>query len=146
MKEIIDQLESFVSTITGLINALSETDFNYKPAPDKWSKKEILGHLVDSAANNHQRFIRVQYEDTPSVVYDQNKWVELNNYQHLDSNQVIALWELYNRHLIWVIRQIPEPDLQRKCRVDEGRIVTLKYLIEWYVEHMEHHLKQIAAI
>jgi hypothetical protein len=76
------------------IKQVSAADFEHKPHPDKWSKKQILGHLIDSAANNHQRFIRIQYEDVPTVVYDQTQWNKLNHYQELDSRQAIMMWTI----------------------------------------------------
>jgi hypothetical protein len=69
----INRLQDLLDVVPAKLSRIKDTDFVYKPAPDKWSKKEILGHLIDSAANNHQRFIRAQYENIPTIVYDPNK-------------------------------------------------------------------------
>ncbi len=103
----------------------------------------MLGHLIDSATNNHQRFIRGQFEDTPFIIYDQNNWVACSRYQDMESAHVIAFWEAYHRHLLEVIKRIPEESLSRKCKTNEPEPVTLQWLIEDYVVHQEHHLRQI---
>jgi hypothetical protein len=126
-----------------LISAIREEEFAHKSAPSAWSKKEILGHLVDSAANNHQRFIRAQFEDTPLICYDQEKWNLFSFHNKINSEELILLWKVYNKHLASLIRLIPEKNLQRQCDTGKDAPVGLQYLITDYVDHMEHHLKQI---
>jgi hypothetical protein len=141
--ESATRLEYLCNTIPALISAIREKDFSYKPTPEKWSKKEILGHLVDSAANNHQRFIRTQYENVPTIFYDQNKWNSLSHYQELDSKHIINFWALYNRHLLEIIKRIPQERLHLKCNSGDDSHHTLEWLINDYVRHLEHHLHQI---
>lgn len=76
--------------IPPLLTAIGEPAFSTKPAPEKWSKKEIIGHLIDSATNNHQRFVRAQFEPTPQIYYDQNKWNEYSYYDRMEGALVIA--------------------------------------------------------
>ena len=99
--------------------------------------------MVDSAANNHQRFIRVQFEGAPTIFYDQNNWVTHNHYNELPLEGILQLWSSYNRHLVEVIKKVPTENLSRQCRMRDGRLVSLEWLITDYVEHMEHHLTQI---
>jgi hypothetical protein len=73
----LNRLEYLLKTIPALLNALDENEFSFKPAENKWSKKEILGHLIDSASNNHQRFVRAQFEEHANIFYHQNEWVEI---------------------------------------------------------------------
>ena len=64
-----------------------------------WTKKEILGHLIDSAAINHQRFVRAQFTD--DLVFDgyvQDDWVKVQDYQNRDWRELVELWHGYNRH------------------------------------------------
>lgn len=117
----------------------------FKINPTKWNKKEILGHLIDSAANNYQRFIRIQYENTPVIFYNQNKWNELNQYQQLESKNIIDLWAIYNEHLLEVIKSIPVESLLREGNSGGEKNLTLVFLINDDVEHMEHHLKHIIS-
>jgi hypothetical protein len=141
--ESLQRLLYLIEKLPNLLSQIPLAEFEKKPAPNVWSKKQILGHLIDSAANNHHRFIRAQYEPIPQIFYNQNKWNELNNYQHLPANHVIELWTMYNRHLVEVIRNIPEEQLLTTCRTGETEPVTLLFILQDYVQHLEHHLKQI---
>lgn len=125
--------------------SLSEEEFTQKPIPGKWSKKEILGHLVDSAANNHQRFIRTQFEEAPVIFYDQDEWVRIQDYQSEKKEMIITLWATYNRHLAYVISGIPDEKLTRSCKGRNGAEYTLEFLVTDYLTHLEHHLKQLIA-
>lgn len=127
------------------LNAIDDADFGKKPNPEKWSKKEILGHLIDSATNNHQRFVRVQFENAPGIWYDQNKWVEYSHYADFLKEQLIGFWIAYNKHLLLLIKNIPGDSMKRTCNMKDGRQLTLAFLITDYVDHLEHHLKQIIS-
>jgi hypothetical protein len=138
----IKRLEYLCDTIPKLLHDINESAFSFKPNPAKWSKKEIIGHLIDSAANNHQRFVRCQFEDKPAIAYNQDKWNEFGFYQQIDAAQIIAFWTIYNRQLTELIRHIPPENLNRECKVGD-KFQTLDFLINDYVEHMEHHLRQV---
>ena len=140
----INRLEYLCDAIPPLLSGIEAEMFSKKEQHDKWSKKEILGHLIDSATNNHQRFVRGQFEDSPAIAYDQNKWNEYNFYQQMDASQVIAFWTVYNKQLLALMKHIPRENLQRTCTVG-SKPVTLEFLINDYVEHLEHHLMQIVA-
>lgn len=139
----IDRLTYMCETIPSKLSNLVEAEFSVKPRPDKWSKKEILGHLIDSAANNHHRFVRSQFENYPMIPYAQNEWVRHNFYQEIDSRQLIALWTSYNKHLLEIIRRIPAEYLENKLAAPDGTVYSLGFLISDYVEHLEYHMKQI---
>lgn len=141
----LNRLQYLINTIPEKLLAIPERDFSYKPAPGKWSKKEIIGHLIDSAANNHQRFIKTQFEDVPEVTYHQDNWNAASHYNDMEGRHVIGFWEAYNRHLLELIKRIPEAALQRRCFSGGEYPVTLGWLIEDYVYHMEYHLKQVIS-
>jgi len=141
-KESINKLDRIINVAADLLLEISDEEFSGKASPEKWSKKEILGHLIDSATNNHQRFIRAQFESTPEIVYDQDKWNKLNFYQEIESVQIINFWTIYNRQLIEIIKRIPKESLMKQVRIGES-LLTLEFIIGDYVEHLEHHLKQI---
>ncbi len=141
----IERLTYLLDTIPALIRNIPEAEFNEKLSVAKWSKKEILGHLIDSAANNHQRFVRGQFENNPTIVYDQNSWNTSSYHQQAPMEQVISFWELYNRHLLFIMQHITNDKLKRTCQTNEPKPVTIKWLMEDYVVHMEHHLKQIVS-
>ena len=113
--KIADRLVYLCDVVPEKLATLDKAALTQKPAPQKWSRQEILGHLIDSAANNHQRFIRVQFEDTPTIFYDQDNWVEYNYYNDLQITALVNLWVAYNRHLAEVIKKILENNL-KVCR------------------------------
>lgn len=142
MKEISIKIISLCDTIPARLKLIAEENLSLKPSAKKWSKKEILGHLIDSAANNHQRFIRAQFE-IPVVYYEQDLWVSIQNYQAENSELLISLWEGYNRHLAHVIKNIPVQNYAKTSIGKDGISHTLEYLIEDYLRHLEYHLNQI---
>jgi uncharacterized damage-inducible protein DinB len=146
MEKIIEELRAIINAYSDKIAALDESVFSAKPSPGKWSKKEVLGHLIDSAHNNTRRFICGQYEATaPKIVYDQDQWVNLNNYQQSESKEVIALWALANKRIIAILEKMPASSYSKQA--DTGKnsesLHTLEFLADDYVKHLKHHLNQI---
>jgi hypothetical protein len=139
----IQRLQYLCDSIPELLNEIDDHIFSLKPAINKWSKKEIIGHLIDSAAANHQRFVRAQFEDTPEITYDQNNCNKFNYYNQIDGKQIISLWTVYNKQLLELIRLIPGESLKRQCFSGGDESVTLAFLFDDYVAHLEHHLKQV---
>lgn len=140
MKEAA-QLKNIISQSIISFGAVSEEEWDYKPQPERWSKKEILGHLCDSAMNNIRRFVVSQYEQNNKIVYKQNEWVSSQSYQDVNCNDIIALWKLLNEQAARIIDKIPADKLQNTCITDTER--TLQFLIEDYIAHLNHHLSQI---
>ena len=138
-------MEALIAEYTEKFNAIPENEFVQKPAPGKWSKKEIIGHLIDSAQNNIQRFVRTQYIDKPHVVYNQDAWVAAANYQAYDRGSLIQLWQLLNKHICVILANMPAEIYTRECNVgrDMEKLVTVQFLAEDYVAHHLHHIKQI---
>lgn len=142
VEKAVSRLSFLVDRMPGILMQISAEEMSEKPSPVKWSKKEIIGHLIDSATNNHHRFVRGQFETLPEIRYDQNKWNEYGFYQQIDSNQLVLFWTVYNKQLIEIIRRIPPENLKRQVKVGEN-LLTIEFLIIDYVDHLEHHLKQI---
>lgn len=138
----INRLEFIINSIPNILLEMGEMELSIKYSDEKWSKKEILGHLIDSATNNHQRFVRAQFESNPEINYDQNKWNKFNFYQEIESIQLIHFWTSYNRQLLEIIKRIPKESLIKQIKIGES-LITLEFLIIDYVEHLEHHLKQL---
>ena len=137
------------------LRALDEARTALRPSPGKWSPREIIGHLIDSASNNHQRFMRAQFQDDLIFPgYDQDVWVEVQGYQEVPFAELLAMWELYNKLLARVLRGVPEHvrsathtrhSLDRFAfrTVPAHESATLAYFMCDYVDHLEHHLRQI---
>jgi hypothetical protein len=115
-----------------------------RPAPGKWSNKEIIGHLIDSAANNHQRFIRLQLGPSINLPgYDGDAWVELQRYQERPWTELIDLWQMYNTQLAAVIRNVDPNSLRNVWHMPDGKDADLEFIMRDYVVHLRHHLDQI---
>jgi hypothetical protein len=144
MKPVIDELEKLVKDFTVKFNSISEDDFSSKPSATKWSKKEVLGHLIDSAENNLRRFICGQYEvPAPNIKYNQDFWVAANQYQTTLSKDVIENWRLTNLKICKVLSKMPKENYTLVCDFGDGKFLTLEWLAEDYVKHLKHHLNQI---
>ena len=139
----VKRLEYLCTIIPKLLSEIEEPYFSLKVAPEKWSKKEIIGHLIDSATNNHHRFVQIQFESQFLIPYDQNKWNESNFYQQIEGKQIIDFWTIYNKHLIEIIKRITPENLLKEFRTIDNKRLTLSFLINDYVEHLEHHLRQV---
>jgi hypothetical protein len=155
MDELLEHWRAVVARASVELEQLSEERARWRPAPDKWSTIEIVGHLIDSATNNHGRFVEAQLR--PDLVfpgYPQDEWVRLQQYQQADWHSLRQLWRALNQRLIEVVAAIPKEilELPRAVHnldeiawktVSRSDSTTLGYLIGDYVGHLEHHLRQI---
>lgn len=141
----VSGLASLIQQFPEFYRSLSHAEW-VKPHPEgKWSRLQILGHLCDSAINNLSRFIRIQYESQPCYLtsYNQNKWVDAQNYCSADPDEILNLWVSLNQSVIRIISNLTPPQLSLVYQLPQGETVTLEWLIEDYLEHMKHHLEQI---
>ncbi len=146
MQIIIQELLQVVRAYREKIDGITDSEFYAKPNPKKWSKIEVLGHLVDSGQNNLRRFICGQYEPIPPwIIYDQDFWVESNQYQKAKKDDIVALWTLLNERIAEVLRSMPQNNYYRECNT--GKEIANLHSLEWlaadYVKHLKHHLNQI---
>jgi methylisocitrate lyase len=155
MQPYVEDLRRTVERATGALLALSDAATARRPAPDKWSPREIIGHLVDSASNNHQRFVRAQFqEDLVFAGYEQDEWVRAQDYQSAPWAPLVRLWRSMNLQLARVMATVPDAARMREHarhnldriawkKVAADRPATLDYFMADYVGHLKHHLRQI---
>lgn len=123
---------------------ISSAEASFKKNPRSWSKEEIIGHLIDSASNNHQRFVRAAQNiasDFPP--YNQDRWVEIEAYNKMEWSKLIELFFHYNWMLANVISLLPEEVLTNPCGIGKDEPVTLEFVIKDYLRHLKHHINKI---
>ena len=146
MREALDRLRTILETVPPRLLAIADADAARPRVADKWSPKEVLGHLVDSASNNHQRFVRAQLaEEVHFPAYEQEMWVAVQRYRDERWEAIVGLWLAYNRHLLHVMREVPESRYHHRCHSGGSAPLTLRDLMVDYVRHLEHHLGQVLA-
>lgn len=145
MKTISLLLSQSIESYYPLLKEMDAVSFSLKLNPEKWSKQQELGHLIDSAQNNIQRFIRVQYEESVHIMYHPDNWVSMNNYQNSNTKELIDLWFLLNKQVIAILEKMPEEQFERLMCFDKDPAVknTTSFIAEDYVKHMEYHLESI---
>ncbi len=155
MSTVEAELREVVTAVTPRLLALSEEEASRSPAPGKWSAKEVVGHLIDSASNNHQRVVRARFtDDLVCPGYEQEKWVAVQRYASAPWPDLVGLWRLFNLHLARVVEATPD-SVRRQPRtrhnlhqvawqaVPQDQPATLEYFMRDYVEHLKHHVAQI---
>ena len=143
MRDVAEALRAEVDRASAVFRGWSDVDVSAALAVGKWSRKEILGHLIDSAANNHQRVIRAQYSSSLVFGYDQVAWVEANAYGRRDWSELVELWVALNRHFAAAVEAVPAGRLGAPCAAGEEEPKPLEWWIRDYLRHMKHHLEQI---
>ncbi len=143
MQSLAGQLQNIISDYYPQLKKISEEGYAHKPAPNKWSKKEILGHLADSAQNNIRRFIVAQYEEQPFIVYNQDQWVAISNYQHYKTSDLIELWALLNKHICIILSNTSDASAQKTCATNNMQLHSIQWLAVDYIKHLRHHLHQV---
>ena len=157
MIEYVEDLRTTVPRVAARLLTVPDAEAARYPAPGKWSSKEIIGHLIDSAANNHLRFVRAQFTtDLVSPGYPQADFVRVQQYHQAGWPGLVTLWRDYNLHIARVIEATPDDARLRERRqhnldeiawqpVARDQPVTLDYFMRDYVAHLRHHLRQVEA-
>lgn len=144
MKETAQYLRKTVEGVLPSLRVISNDTAAFKPNPSKWSKKEILGHLIDSACNNQQKFVRAMAEPHVDFVgYAQDFWVAEQKYQKAEWRDVVIFWVTYNFHIAHIIENVNPNYLNNTISINGSEPFTLKFIMTDYVEHVKHHLKQV---
>ncbi len=155
MNQWLEDFRQTIDSASPRLLRISEAQSEHPRAEAQWSPKQIIGHLIDSATNNHARFVLGQIKDDLIFPgYDQDRWVEINHYQEASWPQLVEFWRAYNLHLLHVMSHASAEKMTNRCTqhslqtiafetVSEAEPVTLEYLMKDYVVHLKHHLSQI---
>ncbi len=140
----LNLLRDLIERVPARLEQLSQSKVESKSSPSAWSPKEELGHLLDSAANNHQRIVRAQSEDKLAFPgYEQNRWVAINGYQRRDWKELIEVWQALHCQLLAAAESVPEAVWSHTLTIAASQPMTLEFVFDDYVSHMLHHLQHI---
>jgi len=146
MTTLSADLVGIVEAAEASLRSVTEAESKAPILPGGWSRKQLLGHLIDSASNNHQRFVRASLQDSLEFPgYDQDGWQNVQAAQEVPWQTLLALWANYNRYLAHIITQLPPAKLDVPCRIGVSQPVTLRFLAVDYLKHLVHHLEQIGS-
>jgi hypothetical protein len=146
---LASDIENTVNVAYQRLISLPDETIEVRPNHGDWSVKEIVGHLIDSASNNHQRFVRLQVADglvLPDYSQNNDTWVSIQSYQEAPWNELLALWRHFNLHLARVIRTVNEECIDHIWVVDEDTSITLGELMIDYLRHLKDHFQQIRGL
>jgi len=145
MNQIAMQLTAIIDQFIAITNR-TIIDWERRPSPENWSNKEIIGHLCDSAQINLQRFVRCTYEEKFKLIYQQDEWVIAQRYQQMYVADLLQLWRLLNLQISRLLENYPPERLLVQCDTSKKEIGlhTVEWLAQDYVDHLQHHLKQIS--
>lgn len=145
MKKVADELRQIVKQVTPMLLGIeNDAGLARRPTPKKWSRQEILGHLIDSACNNQQKFVRMMLQSHLEFPgYRQDDWVDAQQWAQANWQEMVGLWSAYNQHVAFLIEHVDESLLQNSISIDGTGPFKLEFIMPDYVEHLKHHLKQI---
>ncbi len=146
MKETAQHLRDTLNTLKPLLLKIKDKEAGIKPSPKKWSNKEIIGHLIDSACNNQQKFVRLLLSDQPHIEfvgYAQDDWVAAQHYQKAKWKQLVRTWYAYNMHIAHIIEYANPKRLDNTIAINGIGAFRLDFIMTDYVEHLKHHMKVV---
>ena len=146
MKELSQKLLAVIESAEPRLRQISVPETTKPLLAGGWSRKQVMGHLIDSASNNHQRFVRAVLQDSLDFpAYDQDGNIRVQAPQDADWALLVSLWAAYNRYLAHIISRLPTSKLDTVCRIGANKPVTLGFIAEDYLTHLLHHLRQVGA-
>lgn len=144
MKTVAEKIREIIIIAQPRLLEISRESARHKVSLDTWSKQEILGHLIDSTLNNHQRFVRGALNVAKNFpTYNQNRWVEIQSYNEMNWEDLVDLLVRCNFHLCRVLDRLPEEALNNPCNIGKESPVALGFVIEDYLRHLNLHMGQI---
>jgi len=145
MNSTVSRINQLITIIETYFTKTHRQQLAAKPKPTQWSKKEILGHLIDSARYNLRRITEIHIKPKPYQIidYEQDELVVVNDYQRAEPKDLVMLWVGLNRQINHIIRELNEKTVQVQAKLPNQKTTSLLFLINDYLEHLEHHIKQI---
>ena len=143
MKETADSLREVLAQVEPLLRNLNDDTASLKPSPQKWSPKQVIGHLIDSGNNNQMKFTKlISHNNIDVEGYQQDEWVMAQNYQAYDWHDLLIFWRCLNLHIAHIIENTPSSALNHEISVNGAGSYRLDFIMTDYVEHIKHHINQ----
>jgi DinB superfamily len=143
-EQLADDFRARLASAEADLKVITEVEATENYRKDAWTRKQILGHLIDSAINNHVRFVVAALDgEYTGPAYHSQGWVEMHDYANMLWSELVELWRAHNALLTRVVGQVPEDKLLAPCRIGNDQPVTLRYVIEDYLHHMDGHITEI---
>lgn len=140
------ELRDVLKTTVPMLERMSDAEASKPYAPGKWTRKQLISHLIDSASNNHQRFTRATFAGSLKFPgYEQDKLTQLQAPNELDWKTLAQLWSSYNTFLAHLIDRLPASAAETPCEIGGDISGTLSYIVADYVEHLKHHVNQVTG-
>ena len=149
LKAVADDIEEEIAAAIERWQDITDKLLNFRSRDDAWSIKEVIGHLVDSASNNHQRFVRLQLEEElqfPDYSIYNEQWIKIQTYQERPWNDLLVLWQYYNKHLAHMMRCVDPESLNHAWALNSKTRITLFDMMVDYLRHLKEHVEQIERI
>ncbi len=144
MNGVAKHLRETIDFVLPQLQKIADAEASVKPHPEKWSYKEIIGHLIDSACNNQQKFVRtMQQPHLDFVGYKQDAWVALQKYNAANWFEIIEIWVAYNHQIAHIIETVDPSVLGHTISIEGSEPFTLQFIMTDYAEHLKHHLRQV---
>ena len=143
-RELARTIVDEVQRAAGRLRQMTEAGAARSRGDGKWVRKQILGHLIDSALNNHQRFVRAQLSSPFAWPgYDQEVWVRLHRYEERPWSELVDLWVAANLQVAAIVEAVPDQKLNTPCTIGDREPASLEWWMRDYLRHLKHHLEQL---
>ncbi len=143
-EQLADDFSARLASAEAGLRVITELEATEPYKPDAWTRKQVLGHLIDSAINNHVRFVMAALDgEYAGPAYHAQGWVAMHDYANMLWSDLLELWKAHNALLTRVVMQIPDDRFTAECHIGDDKPVTLQYVVEDYLHHMEQHITEI---
>lgn len=146
-KELLDRFRSGPGKLERSIDGLGEQELEFRPAPGKWTIREIVVHLCDSEIVCAHRIRKVLAEEQAFLTsYDQDLWANRLSYSKRNLTTAIELFRLLRKSTAELFEDLSDNDWERRGQHQQFGAMTIIDLVGMYAEHCENHVSQIRQI
>lgn len=139
--DIVVVLEDQLRSSLALLRTVDETAGNFRYGPDKWSLKEVVGHMIDTErVFTYRALVFARGDETALPGFDQDRWVTHANYARAPLAGVVDEFEAVRRSTILLLRHL-DPEAWTRKGVANGMNWTTRSAAFVIAGHLEHHIE-----